>query len=97
MLVSAPASPQCVRANLATSYCDSTVSGSDVNPLEVAFTTMLPGVPVDRTMANALPLNAFRLVPLYDVVSMGQSADLAGIGDPDSVFCGRSFAFSAVG
>jgi hypothetical protein len=32
---------------------------------------IVPGVPVERTMASTLPLKAFRLVPLYDAVSIG--------------------------
>ena len=43
----------------------------DVNPAEVAVTTMLPAAPVERTIARTLPLNALRLVPLYDDVSIG--------------------------
>src|SRR4029079_10802041 len=48
-----------------------TVTGSIVNPDELPLITMLPAAPVDRTIASTLPLNALRLVPLYDDVSTG--------------------------
>ena len=49
-----------------------TVTDPPVNPDALALTTIEPAVPVDRTMARALPLKALRLVPLYDdVVSVG--------------------------
>jgi hypothetical protein len=35
-----------------------------VNPDELALIVMVPAVPVDRTMASTLPLNALRLEPL---------------------------------
>jgi hypothetical protein len=41
-----------------------TPTGSTVSPDELALIVMVPPVPVERTMASTLPLNAFRLVPL---------------------------------
>jgi hypothetical protein len=43
-------------------YCALTVVEPAVNPDELAETTIEPTVPVERTMTNALPLNALRSV-----------------------------------
>ena len=48
-----------------------TVADPGVKPDALALTTIASAVPIDRTMASALPLKALRLVPLYDVVSVG--------------------------
>src|SRR5206468_6910065 len=62
--------PTCAGAP-ARAHCATTVTDPAVRPEEVAVTTIEPALPVDWTMARTLPLNAFRLVPLYDAVSMG--------------------------
>ena len=51
-------------------YCELTVTESDTSPVAVTVIVMFPVVKVELTMARALPLNALRLVPLYDDVSM---------------------------
>ena len=48
-----------------------TVTEPAVRPDEVALTTIEPAAPGDLTMARTLPLNALRLVALYEVVSVG--------------------------
>ena len=52
-----------------SAYRALTVADRDVNPDELAAITIWPAAPVDRTMASALPLNAFRVVPLRVEVS----------------------------
>src|SRR5262249_59813535 len=52
-------------------YCAVMVADPWVRPDDVAVTTIVPDAPVDRTMARTLPLKAFRLLSLYEVISTG--------------------------
>ena len=59
-----------IRANPIQRYAGRTTNCRKCQQ-QFTFPTLEPDAPVDLTMARTLPLNAFRLVPLYEVVSVG--------------------------